>query len=214
MYEIFLTSLFWFIVALIFAAIEIEAEGKYGWAEKMPTWYRTEGLMAKVYGLFMAKKPLTGYHSFMFFLPILLFHAHFFMGIDWSIEKELMAWALYFAFCPCWDFLWFVLNPHYSLENFNKKKVWWHSNSFWLFNKLPFDYVIGWTVSLLLGLLASWWGQNALCQAETFYRLVFFTGFTLVTIFFAPYYHNWYWLMRQRDDRDKIFKEIKEEKNE
>lgn len=37
---VIITAAFWFIVAAVTACIEIEAEGKFGWAEKMPTWYR------------------------------------------------------------------------------------------------------------------------------------------------------------------------------
>jgi len=68
--ELFLTSLFWFFLAAVFAAIEIEIEGKHGWAEKTSTWFRTQGVPAKLYGLLMGGKPLTGYHMFMFFLPL------------------------------------------------------------------------------------------------------------------------------------------------
>jgi hypothetical protein len=73
--------LFWMLFATVVACIEIESEGRFGWAEKAPTWFRTTGIVAKLYGMLMGKKPLTGYHSFMFFFPVLLFHAHFFMGV-------------------------------------------------------------------------------------------------------------------------------------
>lgn len=203
MLELFINSMFWFCLAMVFAAIEIEAEGKFGWAEKMPTWYRTSGFFAKVYGIVMAKKPLTGYHTFMFFLPLMIFHSHFFVGIEWSKEKELLSLSLYFAFCPCWDFLWFILNPHYTLENFSKEKVWWHAKSYWLFGKLPLDYVIGWAVSVALGAMAGYLDENNWAIQDSLYRLAFFTLFTLATIFTAPLYHQWYTDMRKKDDRDK-----------
>ena len=40
---------FWCLFAFAITGLEIESEGKYGWAEKMPTWYRTTGFAARVY---------------------------------------------------------------------------------------------------------------------------------------------------------------------
>ncbi len=49
---------FWSLFAVIVACIEIESEGRYGWAQKMPTWYRTTGFWGRVYGMVMGGKPL------------------------------------------------------------------------------------------------------------------------------------------------------------
>jgi len=196
-------SLFWFVLAVIFALVEIESEGKFGWAEKMPTWYRTRGLAARVYGLFLGGKPLTGYHAFMFFLPLVVFHSPFVMGVPWSIEKELLTVALYLAWCPLWDFLWFVLNPYYTIWNFRPEAVWWHAKSHWILGRFPADYLIGWLLSSVLAgavayLEGSW---------DTLIRhgllLGSFLILTFVTILLSPFYHAWCHRMRQRDDRDK-----------
>lgn len=201
--NIFLTALFWFFVAMVFAAVEIEVEGKHGWAEKTSTWFRTQGIAARLYGLVMGGKPLTGYHLFMFFLPILVFHSHFVMGVQWSLAREFLVLAMYFAWMPTWDFLWFVLNPAYGVSQFKKQTVWWHAKSHWLFNITPLDYLFGWGVSLLLGFAAF----LATDSIEVFLRhisfLFWFFVFTVLTILFiAPLYKRWHAKMRQRDDRE------------
>ncbi len=208
MTDVFGMALFWFALAVIFALVEIESEGKYGWAEKMPTWYRTQGLVARVYGLFLGGKPLTGYHAFMFFLPLVVFHSPFVMGVDWSLEQELLTVALYLAWCPLWDFLWFVLNPHYTIWNFRPQTVWWHAKSCWVFGWFPIDYLTGWLLSITVVAIVSYFFDKT---SDTLVRhgllLGSFLTLTLITIIVAPFYHSWYKRMRERDDRDdaKIF---------
>ncbi len=197
------TVLFWSVFATVLACIEIESEGKHGWAHKAPTWYRTTGFWARVYGLVMGGKPLTGYHAFMFFLPVLIFHAHFFMGVPWSTEAECRAWALYFVWCPLWDYYWFVLNPHYAGQ-FRRESIWWHAKSPWVGGLFPLDYVSGLAASLACAGIGAWFAGSA----EPFYgHLRLLLGFGLYTVLLhlaAPTYRYWYALMRLRDDRDKV----------
>lgn len=195
MSSILANALFWSFFAAVIACVEIEAEGKRGWAEKMPTWYRTTGFWAALYGKLLGGKPLTGYHLFMFFFPILLFHAHFLMGVPWSGKGELVAWALYFAWCPLWDYYWFVLNPHYE-GKFRKTDVWWHAKSRWIFGLFPADYLAGALVSLGFAALAG-------AFAAHLALLLCFGVCTCLLHLAAPAYHRWYCRMRLRDDRDK-----------
>jgi len=200
--NIFLTALFWFFVAMVFAAVEIEVEGKHGWAEKTSTWFRTKGIAARLYGLVMGGKPLTGYHLFMFFLPILVFHSHFVMGVQWTLAKEFLVLAMYFAWMPTWDYLWFVLNPSYGVEKFKKQNVWWHTRSHWLFNVAPLDYLFGWGISLLFAFAAFGVTNSMEVFLGHIQFLIWFLVFTIATIFFfAPLYKCWHIKMRQRDDR-------------
>lgn len=198
-----LESLFWCAFATLVACIEIEAEGKHGWAERMPTWYRTTGFVAQVYGRLMGGKPLTGYHSFMFFLPTFIFHAHFFMGVEWSGQKELEAWAMYFAWCPAWDFYWFVLNPHYS-GKFKRSRVWWHNKSHWIGDLFPADYFVGVLISIVLAAGASWVAKSGEPIVKHVELLAGFATYTIALRLAAPWYHRWYLRMRERDDRDKV----------
>ena len=44
------TALFWYGLAFVIAAMEIESEGKWGWADKAPTWYNRSGRKAIRHG--------------------------------------------------------------------------------------------------------------------------------------------------------------------
>lgn len=194
---------FWCIFAVVFACIEIESEGEYGWAHKAPTWYRTQGFVAKLYGLAMGGKPLTGYHTFMFFVPLLIFHASFFSGAPWSVSAEFGAIALYFAWCPLWDYYWFVLNPAYH-KKFKKGYVWWHAKSFWVFGLFPVDYLIGAIVSFGLQGIACAVDQSTTPIIEHAKLVGGFAAFTVLLHLLAPLYRSWYAKMRKKDDRDKV----------
>jgi glucan phosphoethanolaminetransferase (alkaline phosphatase superfamily) len=200
--ELFFTSLFWFVMAVLFAAVEIEIEGKHGWAEKTHTWFRTQGIAARIYGFFMGGKPLTGYHAIMFALPLIMFHAHFFMGVSWSLARELLVLAIYFAWAPIWDYLWFVLNPYYGVGGFKKNAVWWHAKSHWLFRFTPFDYLVGWGISSVLAGVAAWIAKDNALFAQHVQFLLWFLVFLSVTIvIIAPVYKRWHAYMRKHDDR-------------
>lgn len=195
--------LFWSLFATVLACIEIESEGKYGWADKAPTWFRTKSFWGRAYGMLMGGKPLTGYHAFMFFLPALIFHAHFFMGVEWSITAELGAWALYFAWCPLWDYFWFVLNPHYA-GKFKREYVWWHAKSPWVFGLFPLDYLMGLMISLGFAGGAAWLSGSSTQLIEHLKLLGGFGAYTMLLHIVAPMYRRWYAHMRTSDDRDEV----------
>ncbi len=208
------TILFHFGFALVVAGLEVEAEGKSGWAYRMPTWYRTSGWAARVFGLLMGGKPMTGYHCFMFFVPLFYFHAQFAAGVTWTVAAEIQAWAMYFAWVVVWDYLWFVINPHF-FHCFNKESVWWHAKSWWVLGLFPFDYLLGIILSIGLTLLAGW--MNGQMRDYFFDHLSILLGYAagvMVVHLLAPStYHPWYWKMRRHDDRDqiKIIKKMEEE---
>ena len=178
MSSVVLTVLFWSIFAVVLACMEIESEGRKGWAENAPTWYRVTPWYARAYGLVMGKKPLTGYHMFTFFMPFLLFHAQFAMGMEWSMARELLALSMYFSVCPLWDYYWFVLNPWYR-GKFTKKDVWWHAQSIWVFGEFPIDYLVGVGLSILLAAGASWWAPD---WSPLTWHLQILGGFAVFTV--------------------------------
>ncbi len=199
-----LSSIFWFVLAFVIAALEVEAEGKYGWAERMPTWYRTRGLVGRTYGVLMGGKPLTGYHTFTFFFPLLLLHCPFVSGVSWSLSAELMVLSLYFAWTVLWDYLWFVLNPNYTWRGFRKDRVWWHAQSPWLFGVMPLDYLIGWGLAVALAFAASLApGATQSLFTDRMIMLGLFLVGTALTIALSPLYHAWHAYMRRRDDREE-----------
>ena len=112
------------IAAFMFAKLEIEIEGRHGWAEKLPTW-RIE------------------HHVLLF-----VFHLPFFWANAWSVRSELHAVGGYTLFWIIEDLLWFILNPHYGWKKFTRHDVWWHKR--WALG-LPLDYwILGTFAAVLL----------------------------------------------------------------
>lgn len=185
-----------FILALVFALLEIEIEGKYGWSEKTQTWYRYDP--RATVNKFLGGKPLTGYHIFIFGSAILISHLPFVFNLPWNIKNELWILAIHFAWTPLWDYLWMVFNPHYGISEFKQNKVWWYQNSVWIGGVMPMEQIIQWGISLVL----AWFSGKIVSQLLL---LVWFVGLTIVSNFtLVPIYRKWYWQMRESDDRDKV----------
>ena len=73
----------------------------------------------------MGQRPLTGYHVYAFTIPMLILHLPYVMGVDWTLAGELRTIATYFVLAVVWDYLWFVLNPAYTVRRFRRGNVWW-----------------------------------------------------------------------------------------
>jgi hypothetical protein len=187
--------LFLFGYALLFAAVEIEIEGQHGWAERLPTWFRVTPWYARLYGLLMRGKPLTGYHAVMFVLPAWSFHLGFVSGVPWSWAAEATTLAAYMIWVVVWDVLWFLLNPRFGWRRFRRAEVWWHSGP-WL-ARLPGDY---WSAVVLSLLVAA----SAVVTTGRFHvveqQAALTAGLILlavVTAAAAPAYMRWYQHMRR-----------------
>ncbi|MBL7022202.1 hypothetical protein ISR92_02720 [Patescibacteria group bacterium] len=173
-----ITTIFVFILALVLAELEIQIEGKNGWAKDLPTWKPDHdkwyvGMFSKM----MNQKEITGYHLSMFSFVFLIFHAHFFFGVDWTWLGELVALSYYFIFVALWDFLWFVLNPHYALKKFDGKHIWWHKK--WV-GYLPVEYYVGVAISgILYGIASYIYGVPFIVWVVNLALLI---GLTLITI--------------------------------
>jgi hypothetical protein len=193
-----LTAAYLFLLALLFALHEIEIEGRFGWAEQLPTWYRTTGFLRF---LLVGRKPLTGYHLSLHLFLFVAFHLCFVLGTPWSLAAELQIISLLVLFLMAADVLWFVFNPHYGLKNFKKEKIWWHRDSLWPFGLFPADYAMQLSLSAILSYLA------ALRAAD----LAIFSGWLetagalilliLLASPLSPLYKRWYERMRKKDDR-------------
>lgn len=183
------------------AAIEIEIEGGRGWAENLPTWFRKRGPVGRVYGAAMGNRPLTGYHVFAFTIPLLLLHLPFVSGVHWTLARELMVLAAYFSLAIVWDYLWFVLNPAYTVRRFRRGAVWWFEGP-WIW-RFPLDYYLSIAFSVVLAGLAA----VAAGGAEPLRRQAWFLAglaiLVALTVLLAPLYHRWYRRMRGAgaDDR-------------
>jgi hypothetical protein len=190
---------FW---ALGLGGIEIEIEGGHGWAERLPTWYRKRGRIGKVFGRVMGQRPLTGYHVFAFTIPLLLLHLPFVAGVDWTLEGELLAVGTYFALAVFWDYLWFVLNPAYTVQRFKRGNVWWFEVP-WIW-RFPLDYYTGVGLSLVLAALASWAAGDWAPLEHHAWTLAGLILLTALAVLAAPLYHRYYRHMRRvgADDRE------------
>jgi hypothetical protein len=186
-------SCFLFCYALLFALVEIEIEGKDGWAMNLPTWFRRTGRIPRIYSQLMSGKPLTGYHAVMFFIPLFSFHLPWFWGLPFSWQGELRIFTTYLLWNVTWDFLWFLLNPNFGWKHFHAGKVWWHR---WL-GPVPVDYVHAVWLSTALAALSWMINDHAKPLYEHLYFLLSLLLFTLVVAMLAPFYQRWYLHMRR-----------------
>jgi len=198
---IILLALFLFVLSLVFAFVEIEIEGKFGWAEKLPTWYRK----SKIADLFNGQRPLSGYFVFMILFLLVMFHMGFFLGLIWSIAAELQIISYFLIFIAVEDFLWFVFNPNYGIKNFKKDKIWWHYNCKWIFGLFPADYV----VVIIITLLLNYFSSLLIGNITIFYNYVYSLLIILVLVFLASVllpkvYKKWYFELRKKDERKKF----------
>jgi hypothetical protein len=93
------------LAAFVFAKLEIQIEGKDGWAKNLPTWRIEKHVLLD---WFYGGRPFTGYHFWAFAYVFLTFHLPFFWMGDWTWRWELKAIGGYALFWVLEDFLWFV----------------------------------------------------------------------------------------------------------
>lgn len=133
------------IAAFCWANLEIQIEGRNGWAASLPTWKVDRHILLD---LFYGGRPLTGYHLWAFCSVLFFFHLPFFVGHAWSFKLERMALGGYALFWVLEDAIWFLLNPHFGPSKFKQHLIWWHKR--W-FLYLPVDYwVLGALAAVLL----------------------------------------------------------------
>jgi hypothetical protein len=196
-------TLLLFVWSFGLAGIEIEIEGGYGWAERLPTWYVKRGLIGRLFRIFMGGRPLTGYHVFAFTIPLLLLHLPYVMGVDWTLAGELRTIGIYFVIASVWDYLWFVLNPAYTVRRFRRGNVWWFEVP-WIW-RFPLDYYVSIGVSIAFAGAASLVDGSAEPLRRHLLMLAGLAVLVALTVLLAPLYHRWYRYMRRAgaDDRAK-----------
>lgn len=138
-----LISFFIFILisSILLALTEIQIEGAFGWAKKLPTWRRRIKLGKLDF-------ELTGYHLFFFSLLFILTHFRFvFQSI--TLRDELFNISAFTIMVIFEDFFWFMLNPAYGPRKYNKENVYWFKSWFLGFPTFYF-YVLPLGIILLL----------------------------------------------------------------
>ena len=162
-----------FTLAWVYALIEIEMEGKYGWAKNLPT-------AKNVLGQF------TLYHVYMLIFVGLMFSGWFFSRFVSGCDSGWNMVCHFFFFTLLWllveDFLWFVFNPYYTLKNYCKQKIPWHKH--WIGNRVPVHNVAG-VLGLAALAVANWNGDLWISLGVSALFLIF-------CAFVAPAYHRFY----------------------
>lgn len=175
-------GLYFFAIAFALAHLEIQIEGKHGWAGQLPTWrWQSEAVLR------WAGKPVTGYHVFLQLFLLLVIHLPL-MYTGFSLEREAELISLFFLLAVFWDFLWFVCNPHFGLSRFGRGQVWWFRS--W-FLGLPIPYYSGLGLSLLIYLAAGMrpGGTESLWERAASWAVVFaaLAVPTLLTVAATPF---------------------------
>lgn len=140
------------LLAAAWAKLEIEIEGRDGWAASLPTW-RIDA--HPLLDIFWGGRPMTGYHVWAFLTVLGFYHLPFAWGLAWSLAGELRVLAFYAIFWIVEDYLWFAWNPAFGLGRFRREFIWWHKR--W-FLGAPVDYwIFGSAAIIVLGSsLAGW----------------------------------------------------------
>ncbi len=145
--SLILINIYLFILALNLAILEIQIEGKHGWAENLPTWRPAKDTwVQKIFARINFGKQLTGYFLAINCFVLLTLHLPFIFGLSLNFSNWLKIISLWLVFVNVWDLLWFVLNPNFGLGRFKKEFVPWHK--IW-FLGLPADYWAGISLSFL-----------------------------------------------------------------
>ncbi len=118
--------IFDFLIAFAVAKLEINIEGKNGWAENLPTWK----IQNKLTKLLWGEKPFTGYHLWFDATMLVCLHFPFFVFPFWNLSLELILVGMFLVAVVLEDIFWFALNPYFGLKKFNKTDAHWHDS--WL----------------------------------------------------------------------------------
>ena len=147
------------LLGYFFANVEIQIEGKDGWAASLPVTFRIGKHW--LLDLFWGGSPMTGYYAWVFPFVILFCHLPVIVFARWSwrLEARILACAILFWIFE--DALWFALNPAFGWSALHPGgQVWWHKH--W-FLGLPTDY---WTFTVV-GLALLWWSMEERATKKT-----------------------------------------------
>jgi hypothetical protein len=188
-----ITSIFIFLIALIFALFEIEIEGKHGWAQNNPTWKK----QIKIISYLTGNKPLTGYHLFMLIFIFLMFHIGFIFNAPWTLALELQIISYFIIFIILEDILWFIFNPYYGIKNYKKSKIWWHKDCNWVFGIFPIFYIYAIFSTTILIYISSILQNNPTILITFLQSLIIITFLVIISIIFSKPYTKLYHLLRK-----------------
>jgi hypothetical protein len=111
-----------------FALLEIQIEGRAGWASALPTW-RLENRWTR---LLLGSRALTGYHLYVHLFILIFLHLPYALGFvapSLKLEARLVAFLILFWIIE--DYLWFVFNRDFGARKFRREHIWWHAPAWW-----------------------------------------------------------------------------------
>lgn len=170
-------AIYLFITALVLAFLEVQIEGKHGWAGQLPTWRPGRPWYARLYRRLMGGKDLTGYHLGIFGLVLLFLHFPN-LGVAASWWQESWILSIFFMFVVVWDYLWIIINPHYGVwRRRPRTDVVWHRH-WW--GPWPRDYYFSLIVSAAL--ISPLWLKNWYALEEWGKMLGIFAVGTIIVL--------------------------------
>jgi len=134
------TDIFFVLVfATLWAWLEVEIEGKYGWAQNLPTACAFMGW--------------TWYHVCMNIIVLYVLYVGLrCVQFEECMWKRVSFFALYsVAWFVTEDVLWFVLNPSYGIARYNVEDIPWHASKPWFAG----TFIYNWIVILVWSVAAS-----------------------------------------------------------
>lgn len=138
--------LFAAVLAFMVARLEIQIEGKEGWAKHLPT-YRFKNWFSR---FFLGEYEMTGYHVWLNSTLITFAHFPFFAGIPWTAAMEFKILGVFFIAAVLEDLFWFIMNPEFGIRKFQKQYVPW----FRWFGFLPVLHIVYLSIAGLFILLS------------------------------------------------------------
>lgn len=159
--SILLFAIILVIWCLIVARLEVETEGKDGWAKNLPTakykldekgklWHKPFGEREyrepicssgwqnfyKIFIKILGGREFTVYHRVVdamhLFVAHLVVYLFFFKTAVWWI-LEIRAIATLLLFWSIEDTLWFFVNPFYGPRGYKPEYIPWHARDWWFF---------------------------------------------------------------------------------
>ena len=124
------------LLAALFAQVEIQIEGPFGWAAALPTWRLSA---APTLQFLFGGREITGYHTFAFAFMLAVFHLPIAITGKFSANIEMRILGSLMLFWILEDVLWFAMNPAYGLVRLTPQAAPWHPH--WLCG-VPIDYLI------------------------------------------------------------------------
>lgn len=170
----------------LYALMEIEIEGSNGWCKKLPTFTIKSGPF----------KSFTFYHIIMTAIVFLtnIYPLYLLQNNDEIFSYDFLLVNIYNL--TLWfgveDFLWFVLNPYYTLNRYKRDQIPWHSWEPWPLGIASHNYF-----SIALMLFCYEQSRNIIM----IYSLIISVVYTCIVIQAAPLYHRFY-LIQERHKND------------